>query len=108
MPSRTPLAAARRQPIGEHDGVDRAGARSSDAFEMQGFLFEQAVEHAPGERAVTAVTLQRQVHNFGHLGGLCSFAVGNDRVGGFHRADGSSVPRDTAQHYALGMASDLI
>jgi hypothetical protein len=38
MPSRTPLAAARRQPIGEHDGVDRAGARSSDAFEMQGFL----------------------------------------------------------------------
>jgi hypothetical protein len=108
MPSRTTLAAARRQPIGEHDGVDRAGARSSDAFEMQGFLFEQAVEHAPGERAVTAVTLQRQVHNFGHLGSLCSFAVGNDRVGGFHRADGSSVPRDTAQHYALGMASDLI
>jgi hypothetical protein len=54
MPSRTPLAAARRQPIGEHDGVDRAGARSSDAFEMQGFLVEQAVEHAPGERAVTA------------------------------------------------------
>ena len=26
----------------------------------------------------------------------------------FVRADGSSVPRDTAQHYALGMASDLI
>ena len=62
----------------------------------------------PGERAVTAATLQRQVHNFGYLGSLCSFAVGNDRVGGFHRADGSSVPRDTAQHYALGMASDLI
>jgi hypothetical protein len=38
----------------------------------------------PGERAVTAATLQRQVHNFGHLGGLCPFAVGNDRVGGFH------------------------
>ena len=40
------LAAARRQPIGEHDGVDRASARSSDAFEMQGFFFKQAVKHA--------------------------------------------------------------
>jgi len=31
---------------------------------MQSFFFEEALEHAPSECAVTAATLQRQVHNF--------------------------------------------
>ena len=73
------LAAARRQPIGEHDGVDRASARSSDAFEMQGFFFKQAVKHAPG-RAMTSATLQRQVHNFEHMGGLWRGALSDVRT----------------------------
>jgi hypothetical protein len=47
MPSRAPSRPPAANPSAEHDGVDRAGARSSDAFEMQGFLFEQAVEDAP-------------------------------------------------------------
>ena len=62
-----------RRPIGKHDSVDRARARSGDTLEMKGFFFEQAVEYAPGESAVTTATLQRQVHNFGYSRGLCSF-----------------------------------
>ena len=56
-----PLAAALRQTVGEHDGVDAAGAGRGDAVEADPSVFEQAVEHAPGEGAVTAAALERQV-----------------------------------------------
>ena len=57
-----------RQAVGEHDRINSAGARCADAFEAELFLLEQTIKHAPGERATTTATPQRQVHNFGHLG----------------------------------------
>jgi hypothetical protein len=53
-----------RQPIGEHDGVDRAGARSSDAFAK---WKASSSSMPPGERAVTAATLQRVISVEGGL-----------------------------------------
>ena len=60
--------------VGEHDRIDSAGARCADAFEAKPFVLEQTIKYAPGERAVTAAALQRQVHNFGHLGSLSLLA----------------------------------
>src|SRR5262249_29731943 len=42
-------------------GVHGAGARGADAFERDALVFEQPVEYAPGEGAVGAAALQRQV-----------------------------------------------
>ena len=62
------LAAASGQAVGEHDRINSAGARCADAFEAELFLLEQTIKHAPGERATTTATPQRQVHNFGAFG----------------------------------------
>ena len=55
------LAAAGGKTIREHDGVSRASTRSGDTLEMDGFFFEQAVEHTPGESAVAAAALEREI-----------------------------------------------
>ena len=52
---------AARQAVGQHDGVDRAGRRAGNAIDRQPPVLEQMVEHAPGERAVRAAALQREV-----------------------------------------------
>ncbi len=49
----------------EHDGVDRAGAGRGGAFERNAIVFQQAVEHAPGEGAVTAAALETEVNGLG-------------------------------------------
>src|SRR5580704_879723 len=54
--------------VGEHDRIDSAGARCADAFEAKPLVLEQTIKYAPGECAVTAAALQRQVHNFRHFG----------------------------------------
>ena len=68
-------AAASGQPICEHDGIDGAGARCGDAFELQSFFFQQAVEHPPGERAVAASTLEREIGDL-PPGNLCKPGTG--------------------------------
>jgi hypothetical protein len=57
-----PLSPAGRQTVDKHDGIDGAGARSSDAFEFEPAFLEQTIEHAPGEGAVAAE--QRQIDDF--------------------------------------------
>ena len=61
------VATASGKTVGEHDGVSGAGARSGDALELEGFFLKQAVEHTPGESAVAAAALERQVHYSGFI-----------------------------------------
>ena len=47
--------------VGHHGGVHGAGRRARYGFDGEPALLEQAVQHAPGEGAVRAATLQGQV-----------------------------------------------
>jgi len=47
--------------IRQDDGVHRAGTAAAQAFELHAFIVEQSIEHAPGECAMGATPLQRQV-----------------------------------------------
>ena len=49
------------QTRGERHGVDRAGARRADPADLELVVLEQTIEHAPGEGAVRAAALERQV-----------------------------------------------
>ena len=51
------LGEARRQ----GDGIDGAGAGGADPADVEGLVLEQAIEHAPGEGAVRAAPLERQI-----------------------------------------------
>jgi hypothetical protein len=55
------LTAAGRETISQCDRVKGAGAGCRDALEGEPRLFEQPIEHAPGESAVTSATLQSKV-----------------------------------------------
>ena len=58
------IAAACRQARGKDYGVDRTGAAGRDSVERKPLVFQQPVEHAPGERAMRAAPLERQVDDF--------------------------------------------
>ncbi len=45
----------------DQDGVDCAGAGAADGAERQAALLQQAIQRAPGEGAVRAAALQRQI-----------------------------------------------
>ena len=53
--------AAEHPAVLERGGVHRAGGGGGDAFDLDVVLLEQAVERAPGEGAVRAAALQREV-----------------------------------------------
>ncbi len=46
---------------GERHGIDGAGAGGADPGDVERLVLEQAVEHAPGEGAVRAAALERQI-----------------------------------------------
>ena len=50
--------------IGEHHGIDRAGAAGRDAFKHQTLFIKQPIKHAPGERAMGSAALKRQIDDF--------------------------------------------
>src|SRR5262245_31610668 len=56
-----PFAPADGQAVGQYSGVHRARAGRADALEPDARVLENAVEHAPGERAVRAAALQCEV-----------------------------------------------
>jgi len=75
--------AAARMPVHQHRRVHRAGGGARHALDLQPGFLEDAVEHAPGEGAMGAAALQREVdlerlaprpaadwlgHRFGSLG----------------------------------------
>ena len=49
------------EPVGEHDRIDRACRGAGNALDLEPAIVEQLVEHAPGEGAVRAAALQRQI-----------------------------------------------
>jgi hypothetical protein len=55
------LKAASRMAVRQHGGVHRAGGRARNTLNAQPRFFEQAIEHTPCERAVSAAALQREV-----------------------------------------------
>ena len=63
---------ARRPRLGiavdQHRGIHRARRRAGDAVDLEPRLLEQPVEHAPGEGAVRAAALQREIDEDGIAG----------------------------------------
>src|SRR5262249_52710341 len=53
------------KPVGEHHRVDRSRRRAGDAFDRDAAVVEQLIEHPPGEGAVGAAALQRQIDRLG-------------------------------------------
>src|SRR5581483_11575717 len=58
------LAAAFVVTARERDRIHRTRARASNAFKRETLVFQEPVEHAPGEGAVRAAALQGQVDDF--------------------------------------------
>jgi hypothetical protein len=58
------IAASGRKPVGEDGCVHRARAGRGNPLDLDPLLLEQPVEHAPGEGAMGAAALQRQVDRF--------------------------------------------
>lgn len=58
-------ASACHQAMRQHHGVHRARAGAADAVQVKPAVFQQRVEHPPGERAVCATALQRQIQTVG-------------------------------------------
>src|SRR5271155_2811976 len=50
--------------MGKHHRIDSSRACRGDTVDNESFLFEQAIEHTPGQRAVTASVLKCQVDRF--------------------------------------------
>src|SRR5262245_19078997 len=50
--------------VGQNDGVDRAGRRAGNSLDCQSAIIEEVIEHAPGECAERAASLQCQVDVF--------------------------------------------
>ena len=77
LPMTGPFASTGRQAIRQHHRVDRAGAGRADAVEGEPLVLEQPIKHTPGESAVAADALQRQVHRLlvCHLGADLGFVV---------------------------------
>jgi hypothetical protein len=61
------LAPADGEPVGHRHRVHRPGARRAHSLHLDARLFEQPVEHAPGERAMGTTALERQIDVL-HLG----------------------------------------
>ncbi len=45
----------------QHHGVQGAGTGAAEPFDDDALILEQPVEHAPGERAMRAAALQREI-----------------------------------------------
>ena len=55
------FAAAARKTVGEHHRVHGAGGRAGHARDMDAAVFQQMIDHAPGEGAMRAAALKRQI-----------------------------------------------
>lgn len=57
----SPVAPALHPAIGKDDRVHGTGNAAAQPLELNAWILEQSVQHAPGERAVRATALQRQI-----------------------------------------------
>ena len=58
------VGAAARETVGQHDRIDGTGRCAGNAFDRQPAVFEQMVEHTPGECAERAAALQGEIDAF--------------------------------------------
>ncbi len=61
QPPSCAFRAVAHQSVGKHHRVHRPGAGARDRLEIEPLVLEQFVKHAPGEGAVGAAALQREV-----------------------------------------------
>ena len=68
-----------REPMRKNDGVHRAGAGRTNPVYVKPGLLEQTLQNPPGERAMGAAALQREICNllFSHPGGGRNLAGSN-------------------------------
>ena len=86
--------------VGQHGGVHGAGRGAGDAVDLEPRLFQQPVEHAPGEGAVRAAALQGEVD--GDIGG--DFRRGRGRGVG-HRIYSALLLPTSSAHIAFQQMS---
>ena len=87
------VAAAGGKPARQHYGVDGAGAGGTDAVKANSLVLEQPIKHTPGEGAVAADALQRQVHRLARRDLLVDFGlILQARVKKQRRYGDSAVP----------------
>ena len=55
------VGSAALEAVGEHHRVDRAGRGAGNALDREPPVLQQMIEHAPGEGAMRAAALQREV-----------------------------------------------
>ena len=51
--------------VGQHHGIHGTSAGAADAFKHQTIMFQQRIQHAPGQRAMRAAALQGQIDGVG-------------------------------------------
>jgi hypothetical protein len=97
------LAPANGEPVGHRHSVHCAGARRAHSLHLDAWLFEQTVEHTPGERAMGPAALEGQIDVLG-LGDRRHAPLG-DRLGA--RLGGSFV-RQRLHRYPLDRLAALL
>ena len=58
------VGSAAGEPVGQHDRVDRSRRSAGNTLDLETAVVEQLVEDAPGEGAVRAAALQREIDGF--------------------------------------------
>ena len=98
--------------VGEHHGVHGARRRSRDAVDAEPRLLQQPIEDAPGEGAVRASALERQINEDRALGslrpieGLVTRASGGTRWPRPHRRCGYNGSRSVRRTCRPGCSND--
>jgi len=59
------FAASERETVRQHDCVHRPGACCAHSIDLKAGLLEQALQNAPGESAMRASTLEREIDGLG-------------------------------------------
>ena len=90
--------------VDQHRGVHRARGCPGDAVDLEPGLFQQTIEHAPGERAMRAAALQREIDEDGlrAIGLFASVGISHLGLGPFEAR--TSYPR-AAPAGRIGTAS---
>lgn len=55
------LTSSAVQPVGQHHGIHRACAGTADAVDLQPLLFQQPIQHTPGQGTMRAAALQGEI-----------------------------------------------
>ena len=91
------LGPAAPESVGQHHRVHGPGRCAGHALDAQPLVREDVIDRAPGERAVRAASLQRQID----LLRACQAALGHRLRRGAERPDQAAEPRNLNPHVSL-------